>query len=345
MKILLLTHKFFPDVGGTEANAEFLANSFVRFGAEVRVITWTKSTGSKEFPYLIIRSPKWIRLIEEHKWADVVFENSPVLRLSWPNLLIRKPLLVSLNTWIDDDGKVTIITRLKYEWLKRASIVIAVSNAVKKRCWPPAVVIENAYNEDLFVNIKPISQRTKHFVFLGRLVSDKGADLAIKAVARLKQLGYTKELYNLTIIGGGIDLEYLRQLTVELKLEADVSFTGPMSGVKLVSCLNEHKYLLVPSVWQEPFGIVALEGMACGCIPIVSNGGGLPDAVGQAGVIFERNELDDFVEKILSLMEDKQLRERLSSAAKYHLEEHSPGSIARKYYTLIESLVKSNFNQ
>ena len=48
----------------------------------------------------------------------------------------------------------------------------------------------------------------------------------------------------------------------------------------LVNQLNQSEILVVPSLWSEPFGIVALEGLACGCALLASDAGGLPDAVG-----------------------------------------------------------------
>ncbi|HEX8019134.1 hypothetical protein, partial [Mucilaginibacter sp.] len=176
LKVLLLTHKFYPDLGGTEANAEFLAKAFHNYGAEVHLLTWTQQSGTEVFPYKVVRNPGLRQLLFEHNWADVVFENSPVLRMSWPAVFFRKPLVVSLNTWLsNEDGSKSVAARTKYLWLGKASSVIAVSDAIRQKCWPDAVVIENAYNDELFVQTIANDSKPKSFVFLGRLVSDKGA--------------------------------------------------------------------------------------------------------------------------------------------------------------------------
>ena len=91
---------------------------------------------------------------------------------------------------------------------------------------------------------------------------------------------------SLTVIGAGPELSALKERVTALNLTGRVKFTGGLTGNALVDELRQHKFILIPSKWREPFGVVALEGMAAGCIPIVADGGGLPDAVGNAGVIF-----------------------------------------------------------
>src|SRR5690606_36644541 len=174
---------------------------------------------------------------------------------------------------------------------KRASKVIVVSNALRQKCAANALVIENPYRTGEFKILENI-KRENDFVFLGRFVSDKGAHLAILAIQKLISLGYNT---NLTIIGDGPEMENLKQMVNQGGLNKNVIFTGILKGMALVKMLNQYKYILVPSVWEEPFGLVALEGMACGCIPIVSDSGGLPDSVGKAGIVFERGNLNSLV--------------------------------------------------
>lgn len=332
MKILFFTHKFFPDIGGIESNSEILADYFYKAGHEICLVTWSEDNNLKKFPFKIIRNPNKKQLFQQHKWAEVIFENNPCLRMSWPNLFFNRPSVIALNTWLTRvDGKIGVQDRLKLFFLKRASKVIAVSNAVRKRCWPAAVVISNPFKEEIF-KIIPGIDRTGDFVFLGRLVSDKGASLAIDAIHKL--LNKT-----LTIVGDGPELIDLKKLVSKLKLENRVSFTGILYGDLLVQCLNKHKYILVPSVWEEPFGNVALEGMACGCLPVVSDGGGLPDAVGKAGIIFERGNLKSLVEAIDQMLNSPSLERQIRSFATDHLNAHRSAIIANKYLKVIENAV------
>lgn len=343
LKISLLSHKFYPDIGGIESNSEILALAFTKAGHTVRVITWTKSADDNDQSYKVIRDPTISQLIKNYLWADVVFENNPCLRMAWPNFFIGRPSVVALNTWVArTDGSLAYQDRLKLWWLKRARRVIAVSNALRNRCWPAATVIENPYRTSQFRQIPTIA-RTKDFVFLGRLVSDKGADQAITALSQLTH-SLDEKLFplkkpSLTVIGTGPEADTLAQLVIKLHLEEQVHFTGALRGEALTECLNQHRFLLVPSAWEEPFGNVVLEGMACGCLPIASDGGGLADAVGSAGLLFRRNDVDALVACIQRMWENPALEQVLRDKAPAHLAAHHPDTIAQHYLEVLEEAV------
>lgn len=344
MKILFLSHKFYPDVGGIEVNSEILAKAFHDAGHHVRLLTWSAENGSEKFPYQVKRNPGFVSLVREHLWADIVYENNPCLRLAWPSLLLRTPGVVALCTWVSStDGRIRWQDKLKMQWLKRARSVIAVSDAVRRKCWPSATVISNPYRADIF-KASAAHRREGSFVFLGRLVSDKGADQAIRAMHCLlnaveTEKGSEESPYLLTVVGDGPERSVLERLADDLGIKRNVRFLGILRGESLVSCLNNHKYMLVPSLWEEPFGNVALEGMACGCIPIVSDGGGLPEAVGDAGMVFRRGDVGALADCMIRLLRDPSLELALCQAATPHLAAHVPGVIAGKY---LEEITRAN---
>lgn len=340
LKILFFSHKFNPDIGGIESISEMLANAFVEGNADVRLITWSESKANIDFPYEVIRNPGKAELLKAFSWADVVFENNPCLRMSWPNILFGKPQVIGLQTWIGKPGDVLSRgDKLKRLWVRRASKVIACSEVVRKEIAHDAIVIGNPYNNKLFRK-RPDVERGLDFVFLGRLVSDKGADLAIKAFAQYKKKAAADgNNTSLTIIGDGPELMTLKSIVGDNNLTDSVFFKGSLKGEALVECLNQHRFLLVPSLWREPFGIVALEGIACGCIPIVSDGGGLPDAVGKAGLVVKRGDVNELTEAMFNLKIDEQLQTNLKSAACVHLEEHECMNVAKRYLAVIETAV------
>jgi len=102
-----------------------------------------------------------------------------------------------------------------------------------------------------------------------------------------------------------------------------------------VASLNEHRVLVVPSVWQEPFGVVALEAMACGCVPLVSRSGGLPDAAGAGGVTFELGDSADLAQGIDQLLADPVLLSRLRAASAAHLKRHTRERVAGDYLQVL----------
>ncbi len=350
MKILFLSHNFFPYIGGIEANSDILSRAFFKAGHEVRVLTWTKDSDKNIFPFPIIRNPSLLQLLREHQWANMVFENNPCLRLSWPNLFFKHLSIIALNTWvsrIDGEigvhGKIGVQDRLKHIWFKRANKVIAVSDAVRRHSFPPAIVIGNPYQADIFkVNLQ--IAKTCAFVFLGRLVPNKGADQAIKAIQQLILMDKKEKFLpfepHLTIIGDGPEKSKLEQLAVDLEIQDYIHFTGPLREENLALNLNKHRYILVPSLWEEPFGNVVLEGMACGCLPIVSNGGGLPDAIGNAGISFSRGDVKALVSCICNLLANPKLEQQLRNAAADHLAKHHPDVVSQSYLDIVEDAVK-----
>jgi glycosyltransferase involved in cell wall biosynthesis len=340
LKILFLSHYFYPQVGGIESNSELLARAFTEAGHEVHLLTWSADNTGRSFPYHITRNPGNIQLLRAHQWAELVFENNPCFRLGWPGIFFRRPTVIAINTWITRvNGTVSLRDKIKTKrWLGRCTRVIAVSNAIRKACWPAATVIRNPYRADDFA-IEPSVHRDADFVFLGRLVSDKGANQAIEAIYRIRQFmqrkGKSGHYPVLTIIGDGPERRSLEEQVAGLSLEDGVVFTGSLQGEPLKKMLNRHRYILVPSAWEEPFGNVVLEGMACGCLPIVSDGGGLPEAIGKAGLIFRRNNMDSLVNCIRRVLESPALERLLRDAAPMHLAAHLPHIVAKKYLQVI----------
>jgi glycosyltransferase involved in cell wall biosynthesis len=76
--------------------------------------------------------------------------------------------------------------------------------------------------------------------------------------------------------------------------------------------------------------------MACGCIPIASNGGGMPEAVGKAGFVFQRGKLDDMVAVITTALTDAGTIVSLRRQATPHLEAHLSDIVSQKYFELIQ---------
>jgi glycosyltransferase involved in cell wall biosynthesis len=96
--------------------------------------------------------------------------------------------------------------------------------------------------------------------------------------------------------------------------------------------------MVIPSRWREPFGVVALEGLACGCVVLASDGGGLPDAVGPAGLLFKRGRLADLSRQLCQLIEHGDLRARLRQQAPAHLARFQEQIVCSRYLDLLERM-------
>jgi glycogen synthase len=217
----------------------------------------------------------------------VFLHNNISLRMAWPLLVIRRPWVIAHHNWIARmDGSVAVRDRLKL-FLSRFASNITISKAIADHLGVASVVTGNPYREDIFTR-DPAAVRDRELVFVGRLVSDKGADILIEAL----QLLQGRDLRpGLTIVGSGPEAEALRALTEKLQLTNQVDFVGRKTESELAGLLNRHQIIVVPSRWREPFGLVALEGLACGCKAIVASCGGLVEAIGPCAIPFEHQSV------------------------------------------------------
>lgn len=338
--ILFISYAFYPNIGGIEVNSEILTTSFHQLGYPIRVITSVEEKGEKLFPFPVLRNPNLFELIRQHKWADVVFENSPSLRLSWPRLLFGAQSVIAIRGRISrEDGSFNFQDKLKIRSMHRAQGVIAVSSAMRDTFFPKATVIGNPYRSEIFKNLNQ-NRPPLTFVFLGRLVSEKGVHIALESLYQISSilpLEHSKPSFR--IIGDGPELEKLQKLVEAKGLKGQVSFEGRQEGTELVRILNSCRYILVPSA-NEGFGNVAIEGMACGCLPIVSDCGGLPDAVGQAGVLFQTYSAEALTQAILRLINNPKLEADYRSKMEDHLEQHQPERVAERYLSVINNAYK-----
>ncbi|MFN9661025.1 MAG: glycosyltransferase family 4 protein [Cyanobacteriota bacterium] len=332
----MTTHRFYPDIGGIESVSDLLAHYFVTAGHTVKLVTMSAGNtlvDQQSFPFSILRKPSALKLMSCYQWADVIFQNNLETRQLWPILFVKKPLVIGLHTWIRRvDGRRGVSERLKLAALHLADRVIACSESVGRDSIPTAIVVGNPYRSSLFRLVSDV-QRRKSIVFLGRLVSDKGIDLLLKAFAEL----YPSE-WRLSVIGSGPELEPLKLLADELQISRAVNFLGPLQGAELVDELNQHEIMVVPSRWQEPFGSVVLEGLAGGCVVLASDGGGLPDAVGRAGLLFQRGDYRDLKAKLSQLLESSKLRHELRSRAASHLAFFHESIVCRRYLDILLSV-------
>lgn len=337
MKILISSHSFYPSIGGIEAVSLILAREFTNKGHEVKLITQTLATAQDSFPFEVIRQPKKHQLFVLVSWCDIYFHNNISLLILWPLLLVSRPWVIAHHTWIArTDGSLGWQDYAKY-FLLRLATSISISQVIADRLSTPSAIIGNPYDDDLFYEMPEIP-RKKELVFLGRLVSDKGVGLLITA------LGQLKKNYNLTpdltIIGTGPEEKLLQDLTKDLNVFNQVNFIGTKIGTELVQLLNAHQVMVVPSLWLEPFGIVALEGIACGCVVVGSEGGGLKEAIGACGITFPNGDIQTLTQKLADLLLNPSSLATYRARADSHLSQYKKTAVAKAYLQVFEDAIK-----
>ncbi len=158
--------------------------------------------------------------------------------------------------------------------------------------------------------------------------------MLLEALGLLRAQGLTPRL---TVIGDGPERASLQQLARDLQVEDTVTLVGAKNGDELVRLLNRHQILVVPSRWAEPFGIVALEGLACGCVVVGSEGGGLPDAIGPGGPTFPNGDAPALAQALAGLLTDPARQAAYREQAADHLARHTPAAVANAYLEVFEA--------
>ncbi len=159
-----------------------------------------------------------------------------------------------------------------------------------------------------------------NLLYAGRLYPEKGVDTAINAVEKLV---FDQGLRNLklTVAGSGsADYEQsLRHLVDKAGLSDHVSFSGHVPAEEMPQFLQKFDVLVVPSLWQEPFSRIVLEGMISGLVVIATTSGGTTEVLvdGENGLLFAPGNAEDLAQRIHCLVIDPELRWRLAISGQH----------------------------
>ena len=165
--------------------------------------------------------------------------------------------------------------------------------------------------------------------FAGRTGREKAPDLLLRAALTLSE---TTQAFRILMIGSNhwdwLEMDdYQRELQrLAQELEGRgiaVERPGHVGRAALPAALRRAQIHVVPSRWDEPFGMTTLEGMASGLAVVASNTGGTPEVVGEAGLLFEREDADGLAAHLGRLLADETLRAELGLRARERASEFS----------------------
>ena len=242
-------------------------------------------------------------------------------------------------------------SHLRTRWLKRLLIgnlpaptwtsLIAVSATVKQeyvRAGFDPERIEVIYNgiDPRFLTLPPTENREQRknkgciqLLFVGRLRNEKGILVILKALDLLLNAqgdqDAAKQRLHLNIFGTG-DKTYINELQTflhEKHLSEVVTFHGKVPQDELIRHYDNSDIMLVPSLWQEPFGLVIAEAMARGLPVIASNVGGPAEILTHEvnGLLIEPGDERALAAAITQLIEQPQKRAQLAQAARITVQE------------------------
>lgn len=330
--ILLTSYTFWPQVGGLEAVTQMLARHFLRAGRSVTVVTETPYEGEEPFPYPVVRRPSAGRLVAQIRGARCVLQNHPSFRLGWPLLATRTPLVVAVHNWLVVSGVRGLAMRAL---LLRSARCVAISEAIAEQLPVASTIVPSPYDEEIFWSTGK-EKRARDCLFVGRMHRDKGPLLFLEALGLLQAKGL---LPTATLLGDGPVLSEAQALARRLGMEDRVEFLGSRAAEEVARLMREHRILVVPSIWQEPFGIVALEGIACGCAVVGSQEGGLKAAIGPCGLTFPNGDGKALAARLGELLTEPELSRKLLAHAPEHLRPLTSRAIADRYLEILDEIL------
>lgn len=175
-------------------------------------------------------------------------------------------------------------------------------------------------------------------VFVGRVLPEKGADVVIRALRLLDRVDIA-----LTVVGahGFAPQSPLTEYERDLRRLADplgsrVAFRPFLPRREVAELLRSADVSVVPSRWAEPFALTALEGMAAGAAVIGSEIGGIPEAMGDAGIRVPPDDPAALAGALESLADDRSLLATVRRTCREHAVMHDWVQVAGKLDALIQ---------
>lgn len=181
--------------------------------------------------------------------------------------------------------------------------------------------------------VNPLKFKNPFFLYVGRLEKRKNILNIIKAFNMFRDRASSD--YKLVLIGSkGFGYAEIENEIALSKYKDDILETGFIDNNKLVNLMNLASCLLYPSLY-EGFGLPVLESFACGTPVIISNIETLKEVSGDGALIVNQNSPADISSKMLSLVDDKKMRNTLIKSGKKRLKEFDWLSTARNVHNII----------
>ncbi len=314
---------------GLESMVYYLTEELVKRGHDVTLFATTDSKTSAKlvdvlpFPYTKKRLFGWsatdyslfsiAKAAEMANQFDIIHSHLGSPAYYFANL-IKTPMIETIHsevtTNIRNDIKKDTHKRYRLDFRKRSEKVyrVFISNAQwqNARNKKNSTVIHNGICLDEF----QFQEKPKdHFAFLGYINPEKGAHIAVQIAKKLK--------IKLKIAGSYMGCEDYFEKKIKPYLEkGKIDYMGVVNSFQRNKFLGFAKAILAPICWEEPFGLVMIESMACGTPVIAFKRGSIPEIVenGKTGFIVENEK--EMIEAIKNI--DKINRDECRKHAEGH---------------------------
>jgi len=284
--------------------------------------------------------------IRQKKYDIVIVENRPGYALKLKGKTKAKLVLHQENDYLNNQ------TPQNQKIYDAFDLIINTSSYITKRVTTinpndtKCKTVLNGIDTNSFYAAKPISRQQLGLeendfiiVYSGRLKKEKGILELIHAINRLQ----TPKV-KLLIIGANSygsnqkSTKFIRELENESqKIKNQVLFTGYIDYLQIPSYLKMADIAIVPSMWEEPFGLTVVEAMAAGLPLITTRSGGIPEICEGVATIIDREDIvNNLASAILDLYDHPEKRKQMAAASLERSKLFDKDSYAKNYFKALE---------
>lgn len=280
--------------------------------------------------YRLLRIPNYLdffcvnaaRELRKKNYDWIIVENRPLFIFTLRRMGIKSKVALHLhNDFLKEDDYLTNEIVSQYDKILSVSEYLTEKIKANKRAGSKKKIhtFVNRVDTSVFANnIKENNSRKKDKIVLfhGRIIKEKGVYELIKAF----NIAYREDNnLRLLIAGEFSDKKYYNKVTKVLsKTEHDnISLLGYLDHTSLAKVIHSADIVVLPSLWNEPFGLTIIESMAVGKPIISTRVGAIPEILSDAGIIVENDSelIRNLASEIVNLINNYEKQKKYSENA------------------------------
>mgnify|MGYP006277470891 CR=1 FL=1 len=354
-RIAILVKEFPPNViGGTETQTRRMARELANRDYEVTVFTkaYVNTPDTDQEPFEVVRVPNWSR---SSFLSTLTFVLGALLTLIWRHRQfdVLHSMMVYPTGFVG--FLVSAVTGLPYfAWIRGGDYYFMKDNPVKRhlirRVLTDTLVlvqtqrvrrdVESEFDDTTLrvvgngVDLPDRLADGNALVYVGRLKEQKGVHFLLRALDGLDE--------RLIIVGDGPYRKVLESLTADL--DVDVTFVGEVPPEEVNNYLRQGKAFVLPSFRGEGLPNAVLEAMALGLPTVVTDTGGVADAVREemTGYVVEPGDVDALRDRIRRLSDEERCAEMGVAAREFVEQEYSWDAITARLDDVYRRVTESS---
>jgi glycogen(starch) synthase len=343
MRVLFWTDWFLPSIGGVEVFSARLLPALARRGHEITVVAGHHRSGlpdEMDFDGVTVRRFPFHQVLAANdvdRMSEILLRISRLKGALDPDLIhlntLGPSVLYHLHT--SRRGSVPVLLTMHSPVMEGAARPDTLSGqALRSAVWVNCN--SHAVHVDLCRRVPELSDRSSVTYYgmdapalqpaprpqhnprvlgFGRLVPEKGFDLAIRAFEAVVR---SFPRARLVIAGEGSERSALERLVAACGLSAVVDLVGPVLPDAVPGLINTASLVVVPSRWDEPFGLVALEAALMARPVVAARAGGLAEVVehGTTGLLVDKENSLALANAVIHLLSDPAAADRMGLVAR-----------------------------